>query len=158
MSRDQQEIRRRLRGLRVASFLAFLAFMLFGPVWTQVLGHETRLVRKWAMFHPAGIGVVDATFVRRMPDGSQEVVDRFAVLGHTKPRTQAKHLWRIEGQRQTWEVAQSLCKAFGAEADVRVIAREAIYDGWKELYRGKANLCSAPPPEQEKPPGVGESP
>jgi len=132
---------------RRLAFVAILVFMVFGPFYRQVLGGESRLFRQWTMFGGTGVGIVDATFLRRLSDGREVVLDRYEVLGFSERRDAPREIRRIVGRRETWEVARRLCEALGPNADVRVVSREATRDGWRPGYSGEENLCAEPPPE-----------
>ena len=135
--------------LRLAAFVVILGFMVLGPCYRQVLGGGNRVFRSWQMFADVAVGVVDSTFLRRRPNATDEVLDRFTVLGYAVPREAPAEVWRIVGRRGTWEVAQRLCSALGPGADVRAISRMATRAGWEPYYRGAENLCVAPSPRSK---------
>ena len=67
--------------LRLAAFLVIAAFMIAGPIAEQAFGLRTAMLRSWTMFSGIGLGVIDASFAIRQPDGSLVPLDRFAMLG-----------------------------------------------------------------------------
>jgi len=135
-----------LRTLRLAAFVALVAYMAFGPCYRQVLGGRSHVFRSWRMFSGIGIGVVDARFAERLPDGSERRLDRFAVLGYRDPYRAPRAVRRLAGRDATAELARRLCAAFGAGADVRAYSRIATAGGWEPLDDGARNLCEPAAP------------
>lgn len=125
------------RRIRLVMFLAIAAFMLAGPVIEQFVGTRTVFWRSWTMFSGIGIGVIDASFSVRQPDGSSMPVDRFAALDE---RRNGK-LRRIETTEELTAIIQRLCAALGSGADLRVKARQATRDGWRVVTMGEQNAC-----------------
>ena len=124
--------------LRLAAFLVIAAFMIAGPVAEQAFGLRTPLLRSWTMFSGIGLGVIDASFAIRQPDGSLVPLDRFAMLG-------ASHdgkLKRIEDRDELASIIMRLCEAAGQGADIRVSARQGTRDGWRVVHTDAANACA----------------
>ncbi|TIV63478.1 MAG: hypothetical protein E5V89_31395 [Mesorhizobium sp.] len=67
--------------MRLFAFVAIAGFMIAGPVAEQVLGVQTAGLRSWTMFSAIGMGVIDASFEIRQPDGTLVPLDRFELLG-----------------------------------------------------------------------------
>lgn len=125
------------RRVRLIIFMAIAAFMLAGPVIEQLVGTRTVFWRSWTMFSGIGIGLVDATFSSRQPDGSLMPIDRFAVLDE---RRNGK-LRRIETTEELTSIIAQLCASLGAGADLRVKARQATREGWRIINMGEQNAC-----------------
>ncbi|MBK1865871.1 hypothetical protein [Taklimakanibacter albus] len=125
------------RRIRLLAFLAIAVFMLAGPVIEQFAGTRTVFWRSWTMFSGIGIGLVDASFSVRQPDGTSAPIDRFAVLGE---RRNGK-LRRIETSEELTSIIERLCAALGSGADLRVKARQATRDGWRIINTGEQNAC-----------------
>ena len=124
--------------LRLATFAALTAFMIGGPVLEQVFGFQTKLIRSWIMFSVPGIGLIDASFTVRQPDGTFAPLDRFVSLGEAP----AGKLKRIDNRDELASVIKRLCAAAGQEADIRVVARQAVRSGWKIRHSGAQNVCA----------------
>jgi hypothetical protein len=141
-----------LRALRLAAFVVLVGFMAFGPCYRQALGGRSRVFRPWWMFAGMGLGVVEAHFFERRPDGSERPIDRFALLGHGDAQHAPRELRRLVGREATLALARRLCDAVGPGADVRARARIATRAGWRALESGEQNLClAAPPPAGDAP-------
>jgi len=125
------------RRIRLLAFLAIVAFMLAGPVIEQFAGTRTVFWRSWTMFSGIGIGLVDASFSVRQPDGTSAPIDRFAVLDE---RRNGK-LRRIETSEELTSIIEQLCAALGSGADLRVKARQATRDGWRVINTREQNAC-----------------
>ena len=82
--------------LRLVAFLVIAAFMVGSPAAEQVFRLHTTLLRSWTMFGGIGLGVIDASFAIRQPDGTLVPLDRFEMLG--TPRD--GKLKRIEKQHR----------------------------------------------------------
>jgi len=124
--------------LRLVLFMAIAAFMVTGPVIEQGFGARTAFWRSWTMFSGIGLGVIDASFAIRQPDGSLVPLDRFAMLG-------ASHdgkLKRIEDRDELASIIMRLCEAAGQGADIRVSARQGTRDGWRIVHTDTANACA----------------
>lgn len=125
------------RRIRLVIFMAVAAFMLAGPVIEQLVGTRTVFWRSWTMFSGIGIGLIDASFSVRQPEGSLMSVDRFVTLDE---RRNGK-LRRIETPEELTAIIERLCASLGAGADLRVKARQATRDGWRSLNMGEQNAC-----------------
>ena len=124
--------------LRLVLYMAIAAFMVTGPVIEQGFGARTAFWRSWTMFSGIGLGVIDASFAIRQPDGSLVPLDRFAMLG-------ASHdgkLKRIEDRDELASIIMRLCEAAGQGADIRVSARQGTRDGWRIVHTDTANACA----------------
>lgn len=124
--------------LRLAAFLAIAVFMIAGPAAEQVFGLRTTLLRSWTMFSAIGLGVIDASFAIRQPDGALVPLDRFEMLG--APRD--GRLKRIEDRSELASIIEQLCTAAGRGADIRVKARQASRDGWRIVHTDARNACA----------------
>lgn len=124
--------------LRLLAFMAIAAFMIVGPAAEQVFGVRTALLRPWTMFSAIGLGVIDASFEIRRPDGALVPLDRFELLG--APRT--GKLKRIESREELASVIKRLCTAAGQGADIRVRARQAMRGGWQIVHTDAENACA----------------
>lgn len=127
-----------VRRARLAVFAAIAAFMLAGPMVEQVLGAHSTFWRSWTMFSAIGLGLVDASFQTRQPDGTLLPLDRFATLDARRDRKGR----RIAGADELTALIQRLCQALGPEADLRVKARLARRQGWQVIHTEDRNACS----------------
>lgn len=124
--------------LRFFAFMAIAAFMIAGPVAEQVFGVRTALLRSWTMFSAIGLGVIDAAFEIRRPDGALLPLDRFEMLGASR----SGGLKRIESRDELASVIKRLCAAAGQGADIRVRARQATRAGWQIVHSDAENACA----------------
>lgn len=122
---------------RMAAFLAIVTLMLAGPVVEQVFGVQTTLLRSWTMFSAIGLGVVDASFAEKKPDGQLIPVDRFKLL--KEPRDGKPK--RIENADELTAIVRRICQALGPDTDLRVSARRAVRSGWATLRSDGDNAC-----------------
>jgi hypothetical protein len=129
---------------RAVGFVVVLAWIVGAPLYRQVLAGSNAHARAWVMYSGIGLGVVDARFYERRPDGTRRPLDRFRDLEVGRPVRPAAR--RLVGQRATLEIARRLCRRLGKDADVRVVARRATREGWLLDYDGEENLCTAPRP------------
>jgi hypothetical protein len=123
------------------AFAAILALEVLGPFYRHVLHGRNPIFRNWVMYRGVGLGLVDVRFVRRLPDGGETPVDRFAALGYTGRADAPLDLWRIVGRDGLARVTERLCRE--AAGDLRAHARLATNDGWEELLDGDEPLCEA---------------
>lgn len=124
--------------LRLFAFVAIAGFMIAGPVAEQVLGVQTAGLRSWTMFSAIGMGVIDASFEIRQPDGTLVPLDRFELLGARRDGG----LKRIESRDELASVIRRLCTAAGQGADIRVRARQATRSGWQIVRTDAENACA----------------
>ncbi|BCM18914.1 hypothetical protein [Mesorhizobium sp. J8] len=124
--------------LRLIAFMAIAAFMIAGPVAEQVFGVRTALLRSWTMFSAIGLGVIDASFEIRRPDGALVSLDRFEMLG--APRN-GRLKW-IQSREDLASVIKRLCAVAGQGADIRVRARLGTRGGWQTIHTDAQNACA----------------
>ena len=124
--------------LRSFAFMAIAGFMIAGPVAEQVFGVQSAWLRSWTMFSAIGVGVIDASFEIRRPDGALAPLDRFEMLG--APRA-GKLKW-IQDREELASVIERLCTAAGQGADIRVRARRATRSGWQIIHTDAENACA----------------
>jgi hypothetical protein len=124
--------------LRLVAFTAIAAFMVAGPAAEQIFGVQTPWLRSWTMFSAIGLGVIDASFEIRQPDGALVRLDRFEMLG--APRN--GRLKRIESSEELISVIKRLCTAAGQGADIRVRARQGTRSGWQTIHTDAQNACA----------------
>lgn len=124
--------------LRLLAFMAIAAFMIAGPAAEQVFGVQTAWLRSWTMFSAIGLGVIDASFEVRRPDGALVPLDRFEMLG--APRD-GRLKW-IQNREELASVTRRLCAAAGQGADIRVRARQATRSGWQTIHADAENACA----------------
>ncbi|TGP49677.1 hypothetical protein EN873_27395 [bacterium M00.F.Ca.ET.230.01.1.1] len=124
--------------LRLLAFIAIAGFMIAGPVAEQVFGVQSAWLRSWTMFSAIGLGVVDASFEIRQPDGALAPLDRFAMLG---ARRDGRLKW-IDSGEELALVIKRLCTAAGQGADIRVRARQATRGGWQIIHTDTENACA----------------
>ena len=125
-------------------FAVLFLWMAVGPFYRQVLevhNDLTHYVREWSMFSARGIGFVEARYFQIMPDGSEQDLDRFELLGFPDPRKAPGWLWRIPHSGKARDIAIQLCAKLGPDADVRVISRRATTRGWKPRIAASQKWC-----------------
>ena len=122
---------------RAVAFTLLMLYTVFGPFYKQVLKGKSRVFRPWQMYHIRGLGICDAKFYIRHPDGRIEHVDYFKILDYDKLVKLHHHSRRIKGGKGVLEVAQRLRQKVGNDVDLRVNARIGTRDGWKTLYTDK---------------------
>lgn len=145
---DLTPLRVQVRG---AVFVALAAWILLAPALPHVLGRHRPYARDWMLYHAIGVGVIEARFFVRGPDGDERPLDRFAALGVPDPRRAPQHLRRIDGEAGLHRVAQQLCAALGPGAQLRAHARIATETGWLEIHAGERDLCGPQPPHPVRP-------
>jgi hypothetical protein len=128
--------------LRTAAFAVLAAWILLSPAWPQVFGGRSPLIRPWVMFASRGSGLVVPEFSQNRPGADPVVLDRYAILGFDDRREAPAWVRRIQGRRGLARVVEALCRAAGADADLRVTARVATSRGWERLLVGDSNVCS----------------
>ncbi len=125
------------RRLRLVAFALIATFIVGGPFVRQIAGIETHWLRGWTMFSAIGLGVIDARFTIRDASGVYVPLVRFELL--QAPRD--GRIKRIDDTRELETVVDRLCKAAGTGADIRVVARQAVRNGWAVVDDGTRNAC-----------------
>ena len=122
---------------RAVAFTLLMLYVVFGPVYRQVLKGKNVVIPAWRMYHTRGIGVCDVEFYIRHPDGRIEYIDYFKVLDYDKLLKLHHHFRRIRREKGVLEVGQRLRQKIGNVVDLRVNARMGTRKGWKILYVDK---------------------
>lgn len=120
------------------AFTAIAGFMIAGPAAEQIFGVQSPWLRSWTMFSAIGLGVIDASFEIRRPDGALVPLDRFEMLG--APRN-GRLKW-IQNRDELAFVIKQLCTAAGQGADIRVHARLGTRSGWQTIHTDVQNACA----------------
>lgn len=126
---------------RAVVFVALSAFIVGGPGYRQVLHGRSEYLRPWVMFSGAGLNATQVVYKQRAADGTESVIDRYALLAGGERRAQ---LTKVPNESAATRIAQRLCGKLGADADVRVYLRIATRKGWKRALKGEVNQCVAP--------------
>jgi hypothetical protein len=134
--------------LRALAFVVVLAWIVGAPFYRQGLDGKNKHARAWIMFSGIALNAVDARFYQRKPDGTDVLLDRYAVLGMKRPSTpRSRH---VRGKHGTWGISKQLCQKLGPGADIRVDSRRATRTGWVVDYDLSENLCKAPAPKRKR--------
>ncbi len=135
-------------------FAILFLWMAVGPFYRQVLevhNDLTHYVREWSMFSARGIGFEETRYFQIMPDGSEQELDRFELLGFPDPRKAPDWLWRIPHIGWARTIAVQLCAKLGPGADVRLVARRATTRGWKTQFDGSHEWCRGRDSRERRP-------
>ena len=126
--------------IRAVTLLLFGGWIAFSPAYRQVFDGRSTWFPRWVMFHGFGRDVCDVRFF----EGAGTMLtplDRFEVLGRERSWSTSKSLVRMGDPVAVDRVTRKICKALGAEADVRVYARCGSRGEWKVKRRPKSNAC-----------------
>ena len=118
--------------------MAIAGFMIAGPAAEQIFGVQSPWLRSWTMFSAIGLGVIDASFEIRGPDGALVPLDRFAML--SAPRN-GRLKW-IKSPAELASVIKRLCAVAGQGSDIRVRARLGTRGGWQTIHTDAENACA----------------
>lgn len=130
--------------LRVAAILGIAGFLLFGPVWVQVLGNRTGIHRSWQMYSGAGRSSCQVEFFQADREGALTPIDRVELLYGGRPWWERSHRERrLQGVDAIRREASRLCRAVGGRADVRAQARCGSRTHWKPALSTDKKLCDA---------------
>jgi len=129
------------RWLRLTLLLLGVAFLLHGPVLTQLLGFSRGpATRYWRMYSGHGLKVCDVRFEQALGD-ARAPVDRFALLGHPDRARAPTKIRRMANRREVDALARTLCTRLPSGAALYATARCASRQGWRPLYDGAEPLC-----------------
>jgi hypothetical protein len=128
---------------RAVCFVVLAVWIIGGPIYRQVLDRPAPLLFAWHMFHKRGLDVVEARFERQLPDGRRERIDRLRALGFARAWDAKLERRRIVGADGLRRAIAELCAKLAPGTDLRVSARLAIREGWRELERGDHDVCAA---------------
>jgi hypothetical protein len=143
---------------RALAFGAIAAWMIWGPVWGQLLDRPAHAAFEWRMFSRLGSEVCSVRYVRRADDGAEEPLDRFALLGHPNPAAAPSSVRRVRSLKDAEALGAKLCRRLGSWPDIRLYARCGTPTGWHDLAAGESNLCARRPKQGEEPPREAPSP
>ena len=90
------------------------------------------------MFGGIGLGVIDASFAIRQPDGTLVPLDRFEMLGTSRDGK----LKRIESGTELASIIKRLCATAGQgrrHSRKRAAGRR---DGWRIVHTDTTNACA----------------
>jgi hypothetical protein len=130
--------------VRVAIFSALTAVILVGPAYGHFFAEGKLEHLGWKMYRVRALGFCAVDYRRRMPDGSDERIDRFALLGFGRfggDNPPPFELWRIASPESAHEWAAQMCARLGPGADLRTHIRCATVDGWRDEEGGGRNWC-----------------
>ncbi len=142
---------RRPRPFAIPMYLALAAFILGGPIYNQVLNHDSKYFLMWDMYHTIGTNLVNAHFFTTTSAGDRSEIDYLTVLGHKTRVAEIKRIrdrqlaedTRIVGAPQLESVIWRLCGRVADPATLRVEATIAsVTEGWLTLYTGNEPVCS----------------
>ena len=129
---------------RTVAFVVTALWMVWAPLWRQVLSLKWPLTIEWQMFSKLGQNVCSVRYARRAADGTEQPLDRFRVLGHADRRAAPGEVRRITSADDAKALGAALCKELERDADVRLYARCGARAGWDVAAAGEENLCARP--------------
>jgi hypothetical protein len=132
------------RAARTVAFTLCSAWIVAGPLALQVFGTRgpgARYLRSWEMFGGRALGVIEARFFERGPDGTLLPLDRFQLLGHPDRHDAPESLRVILGEANARDIGRRLCKVLGRRADVRIVARRSTAAGWVPAILETERIC-----------------
>lgn len=139
-----------LRCGRLFLFVLLVGWIVGGPFYRQVLGGENRYLRRWVMFSGTALGLLDVRYSEQLPNGTRKRVDHVKLLGGKPPKfrkSRARPPWRMKRQERHLlrGYSRRLCRILGPDAKLYLEVRVAVRTGWKQLQRGKKNVCADQP-------------
>lgn len=139
---------RRVSGVgkvRVAAFTILATVILLGPTYGHFFAKGRLEHLGWRMYRVRALDFCAVDYRRHLADGSEEPIDRLAVLGYTDPDAVPYEVWHVGSPESAREQGRQLCGRIGAGADVRVVLRCATVDGWRTDDDGTHDLCGGAP-------------
>jgi hypothetical protein len=124
-------------------FVAVAAFLIGGPFYVQVLGHESKWLRGWRMYGGRGGDWCFVHYFRYEPDGSTVPLDRFATLSIRKGSRAWYEAREIRTRDQALLEGKELCVRLGAGARVG-FSMKCGDDGvaWNVLEQDSGDVCA----------------
>jgi len=118
-------------------------FIMWGPFYRQILGGESNIFRKWAMFMNYAVGGIwDVRYTQKTSAG-EVALNRFEVLGFSSPREAPIPLRRFRRKEDIVICGKAMCRALGGQdRDIRLYARVATKQGWRWAAQGEWDICS----------------
>jgi len=143
---DETATPTRTRAFRALLLIGFAVVMLGGPFVNQVILEQPRRgLPAWRMFGTKSLGTCQSDFVLRARDGSEERLDRYALLDEGR-YTSTNEFRRLKNKFEAEAVGARLCatlKGTMPDIDVRLYRRCAVLKtGWNTTARGEVNLCT----------------
>ncbi|HEU4404736.1 MAG TPA: hypothetical protein VFS43_05535 [Polyangiaceae bacterium] len=143
---------------RALAFALLAGWMVWGPVWKQLLRRRSPAAFEWQMFSRLGKNVCSVRYVRRAPGGAEETLDRFALLGHADRAAAPLDVRRLKSVDDAAALGAKLCRKLEGRPDVRLYARCGGGDGgWREAAAGETNLCARRPKREGAAPKPDEA-
>ena len=132
------------RGLRTALFAAIAAYILLSPLFVQVLGVETKIIRPWIMFKDVGTGVLKGEFIATTASGETLRLSPLDVLGSSRYPIRAQP-YRFEKlvfkDEDLIRFAAGWCAGHrAAYVDLRYEGRVGAGKSWRPL--SASGLCT----------------
>jgi hypothetical protein len=131
-----------MRIFRFVIFLTFSLYIVVGPFFSQVLGYDSKIFRKWVMFTDAGKNIIEVNFYLRN-EGVETKIDIFTILGYNSRQDAPRSLKRIKSKKEAMRVAKRLCGKFRFKKDVRMYGRRGSRSHWIVFADGKRNICES---------------
>ena len=125
---------------RLAAFAAFLLWILVSPIYGQLLGGKSPLIRRWTMFSSRGSDICAAKFFLTRGSDTRQQIDRLAVLGHASKRLAHPSVRWLSTPSAIEFQARILCSLLGG--DIKVEARCGSERGWIAVLDPQVNYCA----------------
>jgi hypothetical protein len=127
----------------MVTLISVACFMLYGPIFGQMLGGKNRLFRPWEMFKDRGSDMCALTYTLRAADGGEHRIDYMNELGYDSWRTKSKKYKRINSRKEANRLTRRLCKRLEADGpvDLRLDLMCGGEDGWEAIYQGEKSAC-----------------
>jgi len=132
----------RIGKARVATFAVLGAVMCLGPVYGHFFAKGRLEHLGWRMYRVRALDFYAVDYRRHHPDGHEEPLDRYEVLGFGDGSDAPFDLWRIGSRDSAYAYGRAMCERLGPGADVRVRLRRATVDGWADEDDGGHDLCN----------------
>jgi len=132
--------------LRIIFFIFIVLFMFFGPFYRQLIGGDSEIFRRWRMFRSRGAMMCAVSYHQRFPNGEQEKLNRYPILGEDSWRTSKRKFKRITSKKKAIRMGKRVCKKLGDDADVRVrlkcTPKYGKNNNWVVILHEEENICN----------------
>jgi hypothetical protein len=129
------------RFLKAGLFLAISFFMIYGPLYNQVLSSKkSKLFHSWDMFPGKALDFYAVSYFVRTPKGDVPLHYHKFVKRPSHKGGRGR-LWKIDDRFELKEAHQAVCDATNYQKDIRVQAKQATRQGWKVIANKEKNIC-----------------